>query len=333
MPINIDTMRKGFIQDSSGNNLLPITHISLIIGDDGTSINNTFNALKAEHAELKGEHATILTNHEELKGDHAALRNEHDALRNEHAEMVKEIDLIDGKLTSVKTFALLNSINTQDLIEGAIAYVVEENKYYSYTSNGWVLMTTGSNGESLDGYSHIWVGPTPPENVNMIWIDTSSDGIPDNEDDYKTLLDLLEQVAEMQIEIINLKDRIEYLEKNGVVIDPDNPPDSPPDDPDDPIYDIDDIILLEDGSEMLLEDGTGLLLEIQVVDGPIEDEDSEDTILLEDGSELLLEDGFAMMLEIQTESVKPPTTQGNVLLFENSTEMLLENGNNLLLER
>ena len=287
MPINIDTMRKGFIQDSSGNNLLPITHINLIIGDDGTSIKNTFDALRAEHARLMEEHAG-------LKNDHVIMLKDHSDLRNEHAAMVKEIDLIDGKLTSVKTLSLLGSIDTKDLIEGAIAYVVEENKYYSYTSNGWVLMTTGSNssGGSLDGYSHIWVGPTPPEDVNMIWIDTGSDGIVDDANDYKTLLTLLEQVAEMQIEIVNLRDRIEYLEKNGVVIDPDSP-----DDPDDPVYDVDDIILLEDGSEMLLEDGTGLLLEEQIIDGPIKDEDSENAILLENDSELLLENGNLMLLE------------------------------------
>lgn len=265
MTINIDTMRMGFIKDSDGKNLLPITHINLIIGDDGKSICNTFKKLLDEHV---------------------VLSDEHKVLGNEVKLLDGKVVAIDGKLSSVQTYDQLLAIDTSTLMDGAIAYVIEDKKYYSYTSGVWELMTTGSDGTSLDGYSHIWVGPTPPEDVNMIWIDTSSDGIADSENDYKTLLNLLDQVAEMQIEIINLKDRVRYLEENGVVVDPDYPGDS-----DEPSYDGYDIVLLEDGLELLLEDGTPLILEIQT-EKPV-----GDTLLFENGSEILLEDGNNLLLE------------------------------------
>ena len=290
---NTSTTRTGYIRDSQGYTLLPISHIDLIIGDNGKSIRDIFNTLD-ENCKTLGitlrEEYTALNN--TLKEECIAFNN---ALKEECGVLEKEIDAVDSKLLSVRTIDELQSIEASTLIDGAIAYVVNDKKYYSYnTSENWTLMTTGSDGEN-DIYSHIWVGPTPPTNVNMIWVDTSSDGIPDNDTDYNTLMNLLNQVAAMQIEIINLRDRIEYLEKNGIVVDPDNPtyPDDP-EYPDDPSYDEDDIVLLEDGFELLLEDGTNLLLEIQT---------------------------------------EEPIVKDSVLLFENGEEVLLEDGNNLLLER
>ena len=97
----IDGMRAGFVKDSQGNSLLPITHINLIIGDDGTSIRNTFNALS-------------------------------------------------NRLSSVQSYDDLLNIDASTLIDGAIAYVINDKKYYSYSSGTWEPMTTGSNGEGED---------------------------------------------------------------------------------------------------------------------------------------------------------------------------------------
>ena len=301
----IDGMRAGFVKDSKGNSLLPITHINLIIGDDGTSIRNTFDAFDDKVNIIDGK-----------------------------------ILAIDNRLSSVQTYDDLLAMDTSTLIDGAIAYVINDKKYYSYTSGVWEIMSTGSSEEEEeegppnyddDIYSHIWIGPNPPENKNMIWIDTNSDGVADSESDYRTLVALLNRVAELEVEVINLRGRLEYLEENGVV-NPGHPDD--PDEPDDPIYDEDDIVLLEDGTSLLLEDGTDLLLEEQIIDGPIIDNE-DDIVLLEDGSELLLEDDTPLMLEVQTETpvTPPPATNEKVLMFENGTEILLENGNNLLLER
>ena len=276
----INGMKTGFVLDGKGNKLLPITHINLIIGDDGRSIRNT-------------------------------------------------LDAVDNKLTSVQTYEDLLSINTNNLFSGSIAYVVNDKTYYSYTPDGWELMTTGSNNASDadDIYSHIWIGPDPPEDQNMIWIDTNSDGIIEGETDLNLLFALQELVSEMQVELDSLRNRVKYLEENGVVAPPVIPDD--PDDPNDPIYDEDDIILLEDGTSLFLEDGSDLLLEEQVVDEPVSDED--DIILFEDGSEILLEDGSSLLLEIQVQT-EVPTSKEKAILFESGTEILLENGNNLLLE-
>ena len=275
----INGMRTGFVLDGKGNRLLPITHVNLIIGDNGKSIRDT-------------------------------------------------LDSVDNKLMSVQTYDDLLNADTSNLFEGSIGYVVADKQYYSYTVNGWELMTTGSNGSGGydDTYSHIWIGSSPPADQNMIWIDTASDGIIEGQSDLNLLYSLLNKVSEMETELVSLRKRVQYLEDNGVAIDPDRPK------PDDPVVDEDDIILLEDGTELLLEDGTELLLEEQVIDEPVVGDDEDDIILLENGSELLLEDGSTMMLEIQTETpVVKPTTE-KVLLFENGTEILYENGNPILLE-
>lgn len=247
----INGMRTGFVLDGKGNRLLPITHINLIIGDDGKSIRDT-------------------------------------------------LDSVDNKLTSVQTYDELLSIDTSKLFMGSIGYVIDDKQYYSYSLNGWELMTTGSNGSNDDNdsgiddtYSHIWIGPTPPENRNMIWIDTNSDGIIEGTSDLNILYSLLNQVSEMEAELVSLRKRVKYLEDNGVAIDPE--PDEPT--PDDPIEDSDDIILLEDGSELLLEDGSELLLEKASDNKPSEDQDVY--ILLEDGLQLLLENGSSILLENQ----------------------------------
>ena len=223
-------------------------------------------------------------------------RNGHRILPITHANLVIDDDgnpvlnslsNLNNRLFSVNTLSELPT--NSNLIEGAICYVIGEKKYYSYTvSAGWQVMSTGGSGgySDADGYSHIWIGSEPPTNKNMIWIDTSRDGIVEGETDTNLLYSLLDTVAEMQVEIASLKGRIKYLEEHGVI--------NPNPNPGEEEYEYG-AILLEDGSILLLEDGNELLLEKQ--SEPVVT--TENTILLEDGSELLLEDGNKILLEMK----------------------------------
>ena len=74
-----------------------------------------------------------------------------------------------------KVYQLVDGIENTNWIE-----------FKSGTSDG-----SGSGGTTIDGYAHIWVGDTPPEDTSMIWLDTSSDGILDDETDIDTVNKLL----------------------------------------------------------------------------------------------------------------------------------------------
>ena len=206
------------------------------------------------------------------------------------------IDQLDNRLFNVGTYEQMLSLSTGNLMNGAICFVDDLETYYSYTtSNGWEIMTTsgnGSGGQIEDIYSHIWIGPNPPEddkNGKILWLDTNEDGIIEGEDDLNLLYNLRDKINEMQTEIEVLNNRVKYLEENGVVVDP-----KPPG-PDEPIEDEDDIILLEDGSSLLLENGSNLLLEIQEIKPKPE---LTNTLLFENGTEILAEDGSVLLLEM-----------------------------------
>ena len=247
---NVNGLRKGFVLDPQGNRLLPITHVNLVIGNNGETLSGTLERIT------------------------------------ETVSILQE----NGGVISVETKTELDNLNTANIRKGAICYVSTEDKYYSYSANGsWKPMQTSSSGGSDDGYSHIWVGPDPPANENMLWLDTNSDGVIEDETDLELLYSLRELVSELQTTITVLDKRVSDLEKNGVII-------VPPTDPDDPGTEegTDLFFLLEDGSSLLLEDGTELLLEKQgTTPSPIK----EDALLFEDGAEILLEDGSKLLLE------------------------------------
>lgn len=295
----IDGMRTGFLlYPNSTDRILPITHINLVIDDDGRSMGSTLKKWQAIIDSLG-----------------ASTGN-------------------GGGVLSVNTLADLQVLDTQKLKYGAICYVIEIDTYYRYAADGWqILSTSGGNTElppapeepDEDIYSHIWIGPDPPADDNMLWLDTNEDGIIEGEDDILLLYALRDKMNELQTEVEVLKGRVKYLEDHGVAVDP-----KPPD-PDEPIEDEDDIILLEDGSEILLEKDGSLLLEKQVVDEKPPATNTNDAILMEDGIEILMEDGSSLLLEVQTQ-IEIPTTNKNTLLFEDGTEALLEDGATLLLE-
>ena len=295
----IDGMRTGFLlYPNSTDRILPITHINLVIGDDGRSMGSTLKKWQAIIDSLG-----------------ASTGN-------------------GGGVLSVNTLADLQVLDTQNLKYGAICYVIEIDTYYRYAADGWqILSTSGGNTElppapeepDEDIYSHIWIGPDPPADDNMLWLDTNEDGIIEGEDDILLLYALRDKMNELQTEVEVLKGRVKYLEDHGVAVDP-----KPPG-PDEPIEDEDDIILLEDGSEILLEKDGSLLLEKQVVDEKPPATNTNDAILMEDGIDILMEDGSSLLLEVQTQ-IEIPTTNKNTLLFEDGTEALLEDGATILLE-
>ena len=151
----------------------------------------------------------------------------------------------------------------------------------------WIEFKSGSSdsgGTTIDGYSHIWVGDTPPEDTNMIWLDTRSDGILDDETDIETVNKLISRIGELENTVSLLIKRVAYLEQNGVVIPGGgNTGDTS-----------ENIILLEDGTEILLEDGTPLLLEESNSGSNTE---ITNGILLEDNTHILLENNNPLLLE------------------------------------
>ena len=127
------------------------------------------------------------------------------------------------------------------------------------TNDNWIEFKSGSSdsgGSTIDGYAHIWVGTEPPEDTSMIWLDTNSDGILDDESetDVQTVSKLLSRIGELENTVALLAKRVAYLEENGVVA----PGGGGSGDTDSSTTNA---ILLEDGTPLLLEDGTPLLLE------------------------------------------------------------------------
>ena len=280
---NVNGLRKGFVLDPQGNRLLPITHVNLVIGNNGETLSGTLERIT------------------------------------ETVSILQE----NGGVISVETKTELDNLNTANIRKGAICYVSTEDKYYSYSANGnWKPMQTSSGGLE-DGYSHIWVGPDPPANENMLWLDTNSDGVIEDETDLELLYSLRELVSELQTTITVLDKRVSDLEKNGVII----VPPTDPTDPDDPGTEegTDLFFLLEDGSSLLLEDGTELLLEKQgTTPSPIK----EDALLFEDGAEILLEDGSKLLLESASNdaiTVSYVSSEKNLEMTGNNANLFVSN--------
>ena len=248
---NVNGLRKGFVLDPQGNRLLPITHVNLVIGNNGETLSGTLERIT------------------------------------ETISILQE----NGGVISVETKNELDNLDTANIRKGAICYVSTEDKYYSYSANGsWKPMQTSSSGGSDDGYSHIWVGPDPPANENMLWLDTNSDGVIEDETDLELLYSLRELVSELQTTITVLDKRVSDLE-NGVIIVPPTDPEEPEDPGTEEGTDL--FFLLEDGSSLLLEDGTELLLETKGISPSVQ----ENALLFEDGTQILLEDNTALLLE------------------------------------
>ena len=204
--------------------------------------------------------------------------------------LIDSNDIIGG-FYQADTLDERNSIPFTRRKEGMFCWVGSNvNKVFQLvggiTNDCWIEFKSGSSssggGTTIDGYSHIWVGDTPPEDTNMIWLDTRSDGILDDETDIETVNKLISRIGELENTVALLIKRVAYLEENGVVI---------PGGGDDTS---ESVILLEDGTEILLEDGTPLLLEESNSGSNTE---ITNGILLEDNTHILLENNNPLLLE------------------------------------
>lgn len=205
--------------------------------------------------------------------------------------LIDSNDIIGG-FYQADTLDERNSIPFTRRKEGMFCWVGSNvNKVFQLvggiTNDCWIEFKSGSSsggGTIIDGYSHIWVGDTPPEDTNMIWLDTRSDGILDDETDIETVNKLISRIGELENTVSLLIKRVAYLEQNGVVIPGGgNTGDTS-----------ENIILLEDGTEILLEDGTPLLLEESNSGSNTE---ITNGILLEDNTHILLENNNPLLLE------------------------------------
>ena len=206
--------------------------------------------------------------------------------------LIDSNDIIGG-FYQADTLDERNSIPFTRRKEGMFCWVGSNvNKVFQLvggiTNDCWIEFKSGSSdggGTIIDGYSHIWVGDTPPEDTNMIWLDTSSDGILDDETDIETVNKLISRIGELENTVALLAKRVAYLEQNGVVIigGGGNTGDTS-----------ENIILLEDETEILLEDGTPLLLEESNSGSNTE---ITNGILLEDNTHILLENNNPLLLE------------------------------------
>ena len=182
-----------------------------------------------------------------------------------------------------------NSIPIERRKEGMFCWVSTLKIVYQLVggieNSNWTEFKSGSS--SIDGYAHIWIGKEPPSDLSMLWLDTNSDGILEDETDIDTVNKLLTKINEMENTIALLVKRISALEE-GVII-------TPPSD-DDNNDNEDYILLLENGEELLLEDGTSLLLEEQDNNNN-NNNTTENVILLEDGKTILLENNSNLLLE------------------------------------
>ena len=204
--------------------------------------------------------------------------------------LIDSNDIIGG-FYQADTLDERNSIPFTRRKEGMFCWVGSNvNKVFQLvggiTNDCWIEFKSGysssGGGTTIDGYSHIWVGDTPPEDTNMIWLDTRSDGILDDETDIETVNKLISRIGELENTVALLIKRVAYLEQNGVVI---------PGGGDDTS---ESVILLEDGTEILLEDGTPLLLEESNSGSNTE---ITNGILLEDNTHILLENNNPLLLE------------------------------------
>lgn len=204
--------------------------------------------------------------------------------------LIDSNDIIGG-FYQADTLDERNSIPFTRRKEGMFCWVGSNvNKVFQLvggiTNDCWIEFKSGysssGGGTTIDGYSHIWVGDTPPEDTNMIWLDTRSDGILDDETDIETVNKLISRIGELENTVALLIKRVAYLEENGVVI---------PGGGDDTS---ESVILLEDGTEILLEDGTPLLLEESNSGSNTE---ITNGILLEDNTHILLENNNPLLLE------------------------------------
>lgn len=95
---------------------------------------------------------------------------------------IAEANDIAGGLWSAKNSADLLSIPASKLKPGMLCWLEDEEVYKQYKRGYWVNANLGS-GSTAEGNANIWIGPTPPEDTSLIWIDTTDDDLEYTEND------------------------------------------------------------------------------------------------------------------------------------------------------
>lgn len=147
---------------------------------------------------------------------------------------------------------MIQMVGSVKINPGAKCFVGNESKYYSYYNGKW-----------YDDKCYI-ISDEPPENTDLIWIDTSND-VKDYNDTIS--MDALFQTLQVFYEeIVDLRERIKFIEENGVGIL------------------VRECLLLETTEKFALEDGEELLLECDTggIIIPVTKDNEEDNTSSED---------------------------------------------------
>lgn len=134
---------------------------------------------------------------------------------------------------------------------GMKCYVEENDSIYMLKStldnSGWEVDNSNSGSETSG--ECFYEGNEPPEDINLIWFDTTDKSI-DEKLDSIIIQEMKSIISAMSAEITYLKEKVEYLwnnQGNGGTLPSEG-----------------DCITMEDGNYLLLEDGSRILLETSI---------------------------------------------------------------------
>ena len=156
-------------------------------------------------------------------------------------KVVKNIDILDEDTKYNNEILAL----TNQKIDNIITYTMDNNNILEFYANGKIIKTLTLVGGNINNDSQptsggYYIGDTPPENKDLIWIDTSGSSI-DKAFSSVVLDEIRELISSMNKKILALESKIAYLEANGGGNS--NTPITP------------------SGNTLIMEDGFGLLLE------------------------------------------------------------------------
>ena len=219
-------------------------------------------------------------------------------LRDELDNFQNALDLIDSriKVYDVKNLQELNSINPAKLKDGTICYVTTLGEYYTYTvKNKWKKMVTDTENHERT-FTHVWVGPNPPQNKNFLWIDTKIlTANPDRVSTYPPIIkQLSDTISSLNQTILELTERITKLENNSGNTGGGSGEDSPGSGGN---VDNNSYFLTEDGNIFITEDGIPIVLENNSSNTGNENNANSNYILAENRDILTTEDNKTIELE------------------------------------
>lgn len=206
---------------------------------------------------------------------------------------------------------------------GSMAFVKNTRNTYLFLGDEWANINTfGTN---------IHIGDTPPEDITMVWIDTSDDNVTDevilgSETNNAMIKAILESIKSLREDV----DVIKAIIKNGNIEWPDD------DENDTPIESVIKLIL-EDGDFFITEDGEYIIDEtIEYIEPEKPSTTKKDVILLENGDFFITENGDFIVDENSSgndeENSEPSQTLINKVIGENGDTLITEFGEYIIQE-